>query len=345
MQIGEVIRKYRKEKNLTQEELANRLGITAPAVNKWENGNSMPDIMLLAPLARLLDISLDMLLSFRETLTFDEINALVSEANNRFKDSTYEEVFQWGKKKLEEYPNCERLILWMAQIYYTHLCDLHSSDKATYEDAIKAYFEQVLNSHEEELRNSAADSLFNFHLRKEQYEKAEEYIKYLSPQNPEHKRKQAVIYSKTNRVNEAYKLYEESLLQSFQSVNLVFHSIFMLAMQEDDHQKAHFIVEKQKQLARLFEMGEYYEQSVGLDLAATEADVDTTIKIMEGLLSNLGSIDAFSKSSLYEHMTFRDISEEALADLRNKLMEGFRDEETFGYLKGEGRWEEIIKDR
>lgn len=41
MEIGEVIRKYRKEKNLTQEEMAGRLGVTAPAVNKWENGVSL----------------------------------------------------------------------------------------------------------------------------------------------------------------------------------------------------------------------------------------------------------------------------------------------------------------
>ena len=59
MQIGETIRKYRKEKNLTQEEMANRLGVSAPAVNKWENGNTMPDIMLLSPIARLLGISMD----------------------------------------------------------------------------------------------------------------------------------------------------------------------------------------------------------------------------------------------------------------------------------------------
>lgn len=38
MKIGKVIRKYRKELNLTQEEMAARLGVTAPAVNKWEKG-------------------------------------------------------------------------------------------------------------------------------------------------------------------------------------------------------------------------------------------------------------------------------------------------------------------
>ena len=36
MQIGQIIRKYRKSKNMTQEEMAERLGVTAPAVNKWE---------------------------------------------------------------------------------------------------------------------------------------------------------------------------------------------------------------------------------------------------------------------------------------------------------------------
>ena len=36
MKTGEVIRMYRKNRNLTQEEMASRLGVTAPAVNKWE---------------------------------------------------------------------------------------------------------------------------------------------------------------------------------------------------------------------------------------------------------------------------------------------------------------------
>ena len=59
MQIGKTIRKYRKEKGMTQEEMANRLGVTTPAVNKWENENSYPDITLLAPIARLLGILLN----------------------------------------------------------------------------------------------------------------------------------------------------------------------------------------------------------------------------------------------------------------------------------------------
>ena len=75
MEIGEVIRKYRKEKNMTQEEMAKRLGITAPAVNKWEHGISQPDISLLASVARLLGITLETLLSFKDALSQEEVRS------------------------------------------------------------------------------------------------------------------------------------------------------------------------------------------------------------------------------------------------------------------------------
>ena len=114
MQPGDVIRKYRKNKDMTQEELAKRLGVTAPAVNKWENGNSLPDITLLAPIARLLGITTDILLSFRDELTGDELRAIIYELDSMLKEKPYGEVFLWAKKKLEEYPNCEELILQIA---------------------------------------------------------------------------------------------------------------------------------------------------------------------------------------------------------------------------------------
>lgn len=46
------------EKHMTQEQMAGYLGVTAPAVHKWEKGTSYPDITLLPALARLLDTDL-----------------------------------------------------------------------------------------------------------------------------------------------------------------------------------------------------------------------------------------------------------------------------------------------
>lgn len=100
MSLGKVIRKYRKIRNMTQEEMAERLGVTAPAVNKWENENSYPDILLLAPIARLLGISLDTLLSFREELTMEEITGILYEAEKKLKEESFEGGVSMGKENI-----------------------------------------------------------------------------------------------------------------------------------------------------------------------------------------------------------------------------------------------------
>ena len=61
--IGRFIAELRKEKRMTQIDLANKLGITDRAISKWENGRGMPDLSLLPPLCEILDVSINELLS------------------------------------------------------------------------------------------------------------------------------------------------------------------------------------------------------------------------------------------------------------------------------------------
>ena len=64
--LGQRIAALRRQKGLTQEALAESLGVSSPAVSKWENSVTCPDILLLSPLARLLDVSVDTLLATDE---------------------------------------------------------------------------------------------------------------------------------------------------------------------------------------------------------------------------------------------------------------------------------------
>lgn len=63
-QLARNICRYRKERGLTQEELARRLGLTFQAVSKWENAQTMPDLSLLPDLAAILNVSTDRLLGY-----------------------------------------------------------------------------------------------------------------------------------------------------------------------------------------------------------------------------------------------------------------------------------------
>ena len=62
MNIGKNILDQRKQKNITQEELAAELGVTAAAVSKWENGYTLPDILMLCALADYFGVTTDELL-------------------------------------------------------------------------------------------------------------------------------------------------------------------------------------------------------------------------------------------------------------------------------------------
>ncbi len=343
MEIGQVIREYRKKKNITQEEVANRLGVTAPAVNKWENGNSQPDIMLLAPIARLLNITLNTLLSFEEELTGEEINNIIYEMNAKLKNENYEEVFKWAKGKIEKYPNCEQLIWQVALVLDAWRLTKKISDVEKYEAYINSCYERALESKEEDIRTRAADSLFGFYSRKEEYEKAEEYLKYFSNQNPERKRKQAFIYSKTNRLKEAYKSYEELLFTGYSMMSMVFQNMYILVMKDKDKEKAYKLVEKQRNLAEIFEMGKYHEESCRLDWVTAEKDIDETIVTMETMLSSVDKISDFTKSTLYEHMDFKEIEEEFIAEIRNNLITAFKDKETYDYMIENKQWQELVK--
>ncbi|WMM24991.1 helix-turn-helix domain-containing protein [Tissierella sp. MB52-C2] len=63
--IGQNIARYRKERDLTQEDLAIELGISFKAISKWERGNSLPDITLVPDISKILGISIDRLFGYK----------------------------------------------------------------------------------------------------------------------------------------------------------------------------------------------------------------------------------------------------------------------------------------
>lgn len=69
MDIGMTIKQLRRSKRMTQEELAEKLGITVQTVSRWENGINYPDLTMLPDLARLFEVTTDHLLGVKEAAT------------------------------------------------------------------------------------------------------------------------------------------------------------------------------------------------------------------------------------------------------------------------------------
>ena len=143
-------------------------------------GITNPDIALLAPIARLFHISVDTLLSYRERLTDDEINAIVQKINDMFATEDFATVYEWAERKIKEYPSCNKLIWNVAIVLEARLIVDDKTDGELYEPQIYTWYEQVLEDEDEDIRNKAADALFGFSMRKKDYAKAEEYLAYYS---------------------------------------------------------------------------------------------------------------------------------------------------------------------
>ena len=77
IRIGENIKRLRKAKSVTQEQIAEVLGISVTAVSKWERNETYPDITLLFPLAHYFEVTLDELMGYDEERVQAEINEVL----------------------------------------------------------------------------------------------------------------------------------------------------------------------------------------------------------------------------------------------------------------------------
>ena len=86
MNIGKNILEQRKKKNITQEELAAELGVTAAAVSKWENGYTLPDILMLCALADYFEVTTDELLGRNTKAVYALVAASSPDLGNAIRD-------------------------------------------------------------------------------------------------------------------------------------------------------------------------------------------------------------------------------------------------------------------
>ena len=97
--MGQVIRRLRKERNLTQDELAEQLGVTFQAISKWENDSGMPDISQVIPLAAIFNVSTDVLFGIHGSNDAEEVKKIIEQSESKI---TYPVTRECIKQKYEE---------------------------------------------------------------------------------------------------------------------------------------------------------------------------------------------------------------------------------------------------
>ena len=189
--IGEKIRRLRRERDLTQEEVAAHLGVSFQSVSKWERGDGYPDITMLPALANYFGVSVDDLLGMSEiekSKAYGSINETWSRNN---KTGLHRENVALMRRSLKTFPNDALLLVQLS----TSLEKLDGTDeeKRTSLSESIAVQEQILRYGEDsEVRGATMYNICHAYWKIGEHEKALSQAKKLP--NLYKTRENALIY-------------------------------------------------------------------------------------------------------------------------------------------------------
>lgn len=117
LSLSENIRLYRKQRKMTQEKLAEALGVTVGAVYKWESGQSQPELNLLVEMADFFDTSVDVLLGYR--IQDNRLDAALERINACCQTLDPTAIVE-AEKVLGKYPHAFRAVYGCAEVYLAY---------------------------------------------------------------------------------------------------------------------------------------------------------------------------------------------------------------------------------
>ncbi|MFL0195305.1 helix-turn-helix domain-containing protein [Clostridium sp. WILCCON 0269] len=118
--IAKVIITKRKEKGVTQDELAEYVGVSKASVSKWETGQSYPDITFLPQLATYFNISIDELMGYSPQMTKEDIRKLYHKFAAQFATEPFNKIITECRTIIKKYYSCFPLLLQMVILFVNH---------------------------------------------------------------------------------------------------------------------------------------------------------------------------------------------------------------------------------
>lgn len=308
MKINEIIRKKRIEKGYTQEQLASFLGVSAPAVNKWEKAISYPDITLLPALARLLDTDLNTLLSFHEDLTQEEIHAFVNELVTVANTEGVNTAFSMALDKLHEYPSCDILLLNVALT----LEGLNIMNEGNHQDNphmndIEEMYSRASKSSNPEVSCHAKVMLISKHIRRKEFGTARKLLNEL-PDTAIYNKKQleATLCREEGDWEQAAQITERKILTEISGIQSSLFTLIEIAIRENHLSDAEQLTDIAKETTRLFDLWEWGTYIADFQLAAVQKDTDRCLHALKKLLPALDIEWKPDHSPLYRHIPIKE---------------------------------------
>lgn len=347
MAINTVIQERRKALGLTQEQVAEYLGVTTPAVNKWEKGSTCPDIALLAPLARLLTIDLNTLLGFHEDITQQELIVFCKEIHEAVISGGFNAGFQIAQEKIRVYPNSDVLLHNFA-LQLQGLLTTSGLDEVQYKaymEKIDAWYERLTQSDDSVIRNGACFMLASRAISDQQYEKAQAYLDQMPNHNdtPDKRMLQAAIYLNQGRAEDAVSLLERTLFTSVSDLQMVLYRLIDANIAVDDKDAAAYVAERVSILSDAFDLNQYNRLVGPFQLAVANKDVHGTIELLRKMLASMTQKWEIQDSPLFRRIVTNN-SGSYMEKMVMPLIQGVKQSQEYAYLQDNSEFQALLEE-
>lgn len=284
MKINQIIREKRKELSFTQEQIAALLGVSAPAVNKWEKGSTYPDVTLLPALARLLKIDLNTLMSFHDDLTEVEIENFVNEVDQTVQEQDYEAAFQKAIGKMHEYPTCDKLIYSVTLYLEGALLLYNVSAPEQYREIFETFYKRLSASEVPEIRETAVGMLISYARNSGEFSKAEDLINTLPSSAIDKEEQLAVLYQQQEKYEDAEKIWEHRVRQGVTEIQTALMNMLEIALYKNCDRNAKFFADMYEAITRQFCFPEWMRYNAHFQLAIEKKNKEESLAILKKML-------------------------------------------------------------
>lgn len=153
MSIGSNIKRLRREREITQEQLAEMLHLTPSAISQWETDRVLPDVVQIPLLAGIFRVSADIILGIELENTEGKLTALLTEADSHCRTGSFEEcarILEWAHRS---YPNSHMVMVKLADALTN--CFVRGKAEGTAEEIIGLCGKVLEDCTDSSLRNDA----------------------------------------------------------------------------------------------------------------------------------------------------------------------------------------------
>lgn len=179
IKIGKIIKKLRTENNITQDTLANAIGVTPQAISRWESESGYPDIELLPALADFFAVSMDVLLGYRLSDREEELVNIKKEMHRLSADGGIDERISFARLSLSKYPADYEIKNNLAVALYHKWQD--TLDESLISEIESLCMSVVDGCDDEDERYNAVFTLISLYGRIGQQDKAKVLVNRLTP--------------------------------------------------------------------------------------------------------------------------------------------------------------------